>query len=189
MSTANSLLHMWIMTTYPDIVLSYEKFDDDQPFKPIQLDCAVPSLLVDKEANKLTAMATYKTSYTDSNGKMITILFGLGFGFGYGYGYGFGLGLGLDFGFGFGFGFGVGYSVDVGVGLRFDSDTERNYYYDPCYNNCYPSIDYQIVTSSRASDQYEAYESIIYGRTSVYQNCLLYCSNSPVYSCDLTDHS
>ena len=33
-NTANSLLHMWSMTTYPDIVLSYERFDDDQPFKP-----------------------------------------------------------------------------------------------------------------------------------------------------------
>ena len=35
MNTANSLLHMWIMITYPEIVLSYERFDDDQSFEPI----------------------------------------------------------------------------------------------------------------------------------------------------------
>ena len=65
------------MTTYPDISLSYEQFNDDQPFEPIQLDYALPSSLADKEASKLTAIVTYKTRYTD-NGKIITISFGLG---------------------------------------------------------------------------------------------------------------
>ena len=40
--------------------------------------CAVPSLLADKEASKLTDIVTYKTRYTDVNGKMLTISFGLG---------------------------------------------------------------------------------------------------------------
>ena len=55
---------MWIMTTYPDIVLNYDQFDDDQPFESIQLDFAVPSSLSDKEASKLTALFTYNTKYT-----------------------------------------------------------------------------------------------------------------------------
>ena len=75
-NTAKSLLRMWIMTTYSDIVLSYKQFDDE--FEPIQLDCDVPSLLADKEASKLTDIVTYMTRYTDSNGKMITVSFGLG---------------------------------------------------------------------------------------------------------------
>ena len=32
MNTANLLLHQWIMTSYPHIVDSYEKFDDNVPF-------------------------------------------------------------------------------------------------------------------------------------------------------------
>ena len=42
------------------------------------MDCAVPSSLADKESSKSTAIVTYKTRYTDVNGKMITISFGLG---------------------------------------------------------------------------------------------------------------
>ena len=78
MNTANLLLHQWIITTYPDIVDSYEHFNDKQPFHPIELDCAVLNSDFKKNCNKLTAVVTYKTRYCDQSGKMITISFGLG---------------------------------------------------------------------------------------------------------------
>ena len=78
MNTGNKLLHMWIMTTYPDIVVSYEQYNDENPFRPITLDCAVPTSAAEKEASKLSAVVTYMTRYTDDNGKPITLSFGLG---------------------------------------------------------------------------------------------------------------
>ena len=78
MNTGNKLLHMWIMTTYPDIVKSYEQYDDENPFRPITLDCAVPTSAAEKEASKLSAVVTYITRYNDASGKPVTLSFGLG---------------------------------------------------------------------------------------------------------------
>ena len=39
-NTGNSLLHTWIMTTYPDIVASYEAYGDIDVFQPVTLDSA-----------------------------------------------------------------------------------------------------------------------------------------------------
>ena len=78
MNTANLLLHQWIMTTYPDIVDSYEHFNDDNPFQPIELDCAVPNSDSKQNRNKLTAVVTYKTRYCNLDGKPMNISFGLG---------------------------------------------------------------------------------------------------------------
>ena len=77
-NTANLLLHQWTITTYPSIVISYEQFDDTDAFFPLALDCAVPSADADMVANKSTAVVTYKTRYTDNDGKPVTLSFGLG---------------------------------------------------------------------------------------------------------------
>ena len=41
MSTGNLQIHEWIMTTYPEIVAEYIRYDDNNPFEPIQFSCAV----------------------------------------------------------------------------------------------------------------------------------------------------
>ena len=78
MNTGSLLLHMWIITTYPDIVLSYEQYNDANSFQPITLDCAIPASEVEKESGKLSAVITYKTRYCDKDGKIIPTPFGLG---------------------------------------------------------------------------------------------------------------
>ena len=80
MNTGNLTLHQWIMTTYPEIVHSYEQFDDAKPFAPISLACAVPSSESDMTSNKLTSVVTYKTRYQNSEGENIYLSFGLGLG-------------------------------------------------------------------------------------------------------------
>ena len=74
MNTGNALLQMWIITTYPDIVDSYERFDDDNAFQPITLEYDVPSSAAEKDARKLSAIVTYKTRYKDQNVDMIELL-------------------------------------------------------------------------------------------------------------------
>ena len=69
---------MWIITAYPDIVLSYEQYDDDNPFHPITLDCDIPASEAEKESGKFSAVVTYKSSYCDMDGKIIPVSFGLG---------------------------------------------------------------------------------------------------------------
>ena len=69
---------MCIMTMYPHIVESYEKYDDANPFQPITLDLALPASKTEMDAGKLSAVVTYKTRYFDKNGKIMTISFELG---------------------------------------------------------------------------------------------------------------
>ena len=66
------------MTEYPEIGDIYECFDDNKPFRPITLDCAIPSSDTEKEAWKLMAVVIYKTRYEYSDGKMVKLSFGLG---------------------------------------------------------------------------------------------------------------
>ena len=66
------------MTTYPDIVASYERYNDNEPFQLITLDCAVPSSATEKDASKLSAVNTYKTRHTDVSGNIMLLFFGLG---------------------------------------------------------------------------------------------------------------
>ena len=80
MNTGSLVLHQWIITNYPEIVQSYEQFDDNTPFAPISLACAVPSADSKKNENKLTAVVTYKTRYFTKEGKRVTLSFGLGLG-------------------------------------------------------------------------------------------------------------
>ena len=77
-NTGNSLLHMWIMTTYPEIVASYERYNDDKPLHPIILDCTILSSGTEKDASKLSAVVTYKTRYSDVKGDMVLLSFSLG---------------------------------------------------------------------------------------------------------------
>ena len=52
----------WIMTTYPEIVAEYIQYDDNNPFEPIQLSCAVQDLnTVQAEHGKLTVIVHYWT--------------------------------------------------------------------------------------------------------------------------------
>ena len=78
MNTANLLLHQWIMTTYPHIVHSYEQFDDNVPFQPIELDCAIPNAESKQNCNRLTAVVTYITNYRKPDGSNMKLSFGLG---------------------------------------------------------------------------------------------------------------
>jgi hypothetical protein len=85
MNTGNKLLHQWIVSTYPDIVVAYEEFNDPNPFEPLGLQCAVskefmcddadPSLAL---ADCLTAVVTYRTAYTWPDGSPVTVTIGLG---------------------------------------------------------------------------------------------------------------
>ena len=64
--------------TYPEIVASYERYDDNTPFQPITLECAVPSSAAEKDTSKLSVVVTYKRRYTDVKGDMVLLSFGLG---------------------------------------------------------------------------------------------------------------
>ena len=78
MNTANEILHIWIMTTYSEIVTGYEQYDDANAFQPITLDCTVPASTVKKEAGKLLSVVTYKKRYNKKDGSMMTLSFRLG---------------------------------------------------------------------------------------------------------------
>ena len=76
-NTGSLLLHMWIITTYPSIVESYEQFDDAVPFQPIMLDYAIPASEVEKDTDKFSTVVIYKIRYKKSDGNIVTISFGL----------------------------------------------------------------------------------------------------------------
>ena len=78
MNTANPLLRMWIITTYPEIVHRYEHYVDVKPFQPILLDCAIPTSNATLNKNKLTTVVTYYTRYVDCDGNKLKISFGFG---------------------------------------------------------------------------------------------------------------
>ena len=78
MNTGNLLLHEWIMTTYPEIVCSYEQFDDENPFEPLRLACAVSIEDVTATYGQLTSIVTYHTQYKNKDGDAIKLSFGLG---------------------------------------------------------------------------------------------------------------
>ena len=41
MNTGNLLVHQWIISNYPSIVIDYCEHDDANPFEPISLKCAI----------------------------------------------------------------------------------------------------------------------------------------------------
>ena len=72
--------HLWIMRENPDIVASFERFDDSNPFEPIKLGGAIrhPDDYNESMHGQLTAIIRYKTPYVDHDGNPIRISFGLG---------------------------------------------------------------------------------------------------------------
>ena len=81
MNTGNLKMHQYVMTEYPELVLNYSRYDDRDPFLPIELQCALSeenSTAPTDEANKLIAVVTYRTPYIDQKGKPVTLSFGLG---------------------------------------------------------------------------------------------------------------
>ena len=72
--------HLWIMRENPDIVASFERFDDSNPFEPIKLGGAIrhPDDYNASLHGQLTAIIRYKTPYFDNDGSPIRISFGLG---------------------------------------------------------------------------------------------------------------
>ena len=81
MNTGNLLLHQYIITKHPHTVAEYIQYDDNEPFEPIHLECAVEnSEAIEKERGKLTAVVRYHTPYTEEDGKPVLLSFGLGAG-------------------------------------------------------------------------------------------------------------
>lgn len=83
MNTGNWLLHKWIMSTFPDIVVDYQEFNDPNPFEPLSLRCAVSSNKNESVSTLknlddcLCAVVTYKSGY-QLNGQPAYVSFGLG---------------------------------------------------------------------------------------------------------------
>ena len=79
MNTGNLKVHQWIMTQYPEIVAEYVQYDDEQPFQPLKLECAVKDIPTqDDLSGNLTAIVRYWTRYTEPNGQRAVFSFGLG---------------------------------------------------------------------------------------------------------------
>jgi hypothetical protein len=72
--------HLWVMRECPDLVASFELFDDTNPFEPIKLGGAIhsPEDYNELTHGQLTAVICYRTPYSDHEGNPITISFGLG---------------------------------------------------------------------------------------------------------------
>jgi hypothetical protein len=68
------------MRESPDIVASFERFDDSNPFEPIKLGGAIrhPDDYDESLHGQLTAIIRYKTPCFDNSGSPIRISFGLG---------------------------------------------------------------------------------------------------------------
>jgi hypothetical protein len=68
------------MRENPDIVASFERFDDANPFEPIKLGGAIrhPDDYSESAHGQLTAIIRYRTPYTGTDGNPIHISFGLG---------------------------------------------------------------------------------------------------------------
>ena len=68
------------MRECPDLVASFERFDDTNPFEPIKLGGAIrnPAEYSESTHGQLTAVIRYRTPYYDNERNPITISFGLG---------------------------------------------------------------------------------------------------------------
>lgn len=60
MNTGNLLVHQWIMTTNPYVVVEYIQYDDNMPSDPLQLYCTVEDLAkTEAMYGKLIAIVKY----------------------------------------------------------------------------------------------------------------------------------
>ena len=53
MNTGNSLLHMWIMTTYPEILAINEHYNDSNNFEPYTLDSTIASSWIQSDYQRI----------------------------------------------------------------------------------------------------------------------------------------
>jgi hypothetical protein len=74
------LFHQWVISTYPDLVHSFEQFDDANPFEAIKLLGAVqdPASFDEEAHGRLTAMVRYRMPYTDSASHPTVLCIALG---------------------------------------------------------------------------------------------------------------
>lgn len=75
MNTGNLLVHQWIATCCPEIVLEYRECTDPQGFQHMLLEGVTAESAQNVDVGKLTAIITYKTRYPAPADK---ISFGLG---------------------------------------------------------------------------------------------------------------
>ena len=75
MNTGNLLVHQWIMTSKPEIVLDYKECTDPEGFQHLLLEGVTSELSHDDDIGKLTSIVTYRTRYPAPADK---ISFGLG---------------------------------------------------------------------------------------------------------------
>ena len=66
MNVGNIILHQWSITTNPDSAERCIQFDDDDPFDPIRLNCALGEKKNNLKGN-LTLLVTYKKCYKNDN--------------------------------------------------------------------------------------------------------------------------
>ena len=79
MSTGRLDVHKCIATKFPSIVAEWIEYNDDTPFDPIKLDCAVEDNgSSQSEYGHLTHIVRYFTPYTYSDGSPVFLSFGLG---------------------------------------------------------------------------------------------------------------
>ena len=78
MHTRNLIVHQWLMTTYPHLVLEYTQYDDSIPFQPLQLSCAITDIERKESMHgKFTVLVRYHLRY-QLQGVPVIISFGLG---------------------------------------------------------------------------------------------------------------
>lgn len=75
MNTGNLLVHQWIATSQPDLVLDYKECTDPEGFQHLLLEGVASEAYQGGDCGKLTAIITYKTRYPAPADK---ISFGLG---------------------------------------------------------------------------------------------------------------
>jgi hypothetical protein len=79
-SSGNLGFHQWVITTYPELVHSYEQFDDSNPFEPIKLIGAIkdPADYNEDDHGKLTAVVRYHLPYSDPDSNSVALCIALG---------------------------------------------------------------------------------------------------------------
>ena len=79
MDLGNLKIHQWVITAHPEIVSRYIQYDDENPFEPIQLNCAVEDYENMKDTyGNIKSLVVYNTNYFHPNStKRIQIEFSL----------------------------------------------------------------------------------------------------------------
>ena len=87
MNTGNLLVHQWIISSHPEMVVDFVMYNNSNPFQPVQLLCALKNSKESEVhtqaeldvANSLCAIVRYRTPFFyNKTGKPCIISFGLG---------------------------------------------------------------------------------------------------------------